>query len=76
MTKQQHNNFTNNLAEPPDRESAPAVIIIEPAEGTRRLDPQKSQPHSLDRDKTFNKPVMEWLLHALKNCFRVIPTLN
>jgi hypothetical protein len=68
MTEQLSNSFIDDLAKANATvaASAPAVIIIEPSLGTRRLDPKKSQPHSLDRDGTYNKPAMEWLLHALE----------
>src|SRR5665213_201313 len=40
-------------------------IIIESSSRGRRLDPSQSRPRSLDIVGDDNRPVLEWILHAL-----------
>src|SRR5712671_6784576 len=41
-------------------------IIIESSSRGRRLDPSQSRPRSLDIVGDENRPVLEWILHALR----------
>lgn len=50
------------------------VIIIEVGSGSRRLDARQSQPKSLDTVNAGNRPVLDWILHALRDHGAIQPT--